>query len=276
MDEISNTKIIQAMFSFLEAVHGKKDKKAISELVHGMIDAMMEDEQGKVQTADLQHQMQWTCLDHALRSPMNGILGFTNILMEECNDPEVRWKLEQINSSAQKLMQIFINNRIYGYAIQPSEDKSKQCQKAEKTPGLSAKPAKTSPQKSRSPRKKLPNILIVEDNTVNSNLLMHHLKKRCHLFFSVSGNAAIEITRSEKIDAIFMDINLGEGMDGIQAMNVIRKQTGNESLPVIAVTGFAGEEHREKFLQAGFNDFIAKPFQRQDVIDVFAKIFKEV
>ena len=72
-----------------------------------------------------------------------------------------------------------------------------------------------------------------------------------------------------------MDINLGQGMDGTQAMHEIRQQLGNENLPVIAVTGFAGKEDRDNFLQAGFNDFIAKPFERQEVLRVLENLFKQ-
>lgn len=273
MDETSNTKIIQAMFSFLEAVHGKKDKKAVSELIHGMIDSMMQPDPGAGQSSDKDSHFQWTHLDHDLRSPINGILGFTNILLEECNDPEAKWKLEQIRDSAQKLMQIFLQNRIYGYSIQGSTLQEQTQSRVTQTPVQPSQSTKPVPVKTRLPRKKLPNVLIVEDNTVNSNLLMLHLKKRCHLFFSVSGKAALEIAKNENIDAIFMDINLGEGMDGTEAMLEIRNLTGNENLPVVAVTGFAGREDREQFLQAGFNDFIPKPFQRQDVIEVFEKLF---
>ena len=275
MDDISNKKIIQAMFSFIEAVHGNKDKMAVSGLILGMIDSLMEVDPESGKSMDNESHTQWSRLDHDLRSPMNGILGFTNILLEECNDPEAHWKLEQIRDSAQKLMQIFNGHRIYGYFQQGSADQPQALQQATQITGLPAVAAEPVTKKTRSVKKRLPNVLIVEDNTVNSNLLMLHLKKRCHLFFSVSGKAAVEVARNEKIDAIFMDINLGEGMDGTQAMQEIRKQTGNETLPVVAVTGFAGREDREGFLQAGFNDFIPKPFQRQDVIDVFEKIFPQ-
>jgi len=273
MDDISNKKIIQAMFSFIEAVHGNKDKKAVSGLILGMIDSLMEVDQDSGHIVDEESSIRWSRLDHDLRSPMNGILGFTNILLEECNDPEAHWKLEQIRDSAQKLMQIFCGHRIYGYSQEGSDNQPQELGQATETIGLPAGLIEPAIKKTRSAKKRLPNVLIVEDNTVNSNLLMLHLKKRCHLFFSVSGKAAVEVARNEKIDAIFMDINLGEGMDGTQAMNEIRKQTGNETLPVVAVTGFAGREDREGFLKAGFNDFIPKPFQRQDVINIFEKIF---
>lgn len=275
MDELSRKKIIQAMLSFLEAVHGKKDKEAISDLIMEMLDFILEFEPGADQTGNDEIPAKWNRLDHDLRSPMNGILGFTNILLEECNDPDAKWKLEQISNSAEKLMQIFIKNRIYGYSCQSLTDQAETPQKPVETkymPEVIFKPLKT---KTRAPKIRLPNVLIVEDNSVNSNLLMMHLKKRCHLFFSVSGKAAIEVARNEKIDAIFMDINLGEGMDGTQAMKEIRMQVGNEHLPVIAVTGFAGREDREFFLQAGFNDFIPKPFQRKDVIEVFERLFPQ-
>ncbi|MEI7490878.1 MAG: response regulator [Bacteroidota bacterium] len=272
MDTNTNAKVIQAVFSFLEAVNGKKDVIATSELVRGMIDELMKADESAAEAITLP----WSRLDHDLRSPMNGILGFTEILLDEITDPDLKWKVEQIRVSAEKLMQLLDKGNIYCIKM-PSDEHSSKLSRPETTLEKPAAVPTRIPEKkkAKSAGKKLPNVLIVEDNMVNSNLLQQYIKKYCHLFFSQTGQAAVEVAKREKLDAIFMDINLGKGMDGTQAMIEIRKQAGNENLPVIAVTGFAAREDREKFLEAGFDEFIAKPFERKDIASVIEALFKQ-
>jgi CheY-like chemotaxis protein len=273
MDKHDPKQIIQAIFGFLEVVNGKKDTTAISEQIRGMLEELIASEV-KSENDVRNVPLPWTRLDNVLRTPMNGILGFTKILLEELTDPDLRWKAEQIHESARKLMLSVEDSSIYRFRLSPESELSTDGKK-EVAP---AKPTLRTDipvrKKAKSSGRKLPNVLIVEDNTVNSNLLMHHIKKFCNVFFSQTGNAAVEVTKREKIDAIFMDINLGQGMDGTQAMQEIRKQTGNENLPVVAVTGFAAKEERDKFLKAGFNDFIAKPFERQELMNIFDELFR--
>ncbi|MCX6286054.1 MAG: response regulator [Bacteroidetes bacterium] len=274
MDTNSNAKIIQAVFGFLEAVNGKRDTMAISALIRGMIDELLLAGVKFEEAGDQSDPLPWSRLDHDLRSPMNGILGFTEILLEELTDPELKWKAEQIHVSALRLMQLLDNSSVYRFSIPPTEDSSKTSRPEEPSDALAPHEIPVR-KKAKSAGKKLPNVLIVEDNMVNSNLLQHHIRKYCHIFFSQTGNAAIEVAKREKIDAIFMDINLGQGIDGTQAMLEIRKQIGNENIPVVAVTGFAGREDRHKFLKAGFDEFIAKPFERQEVISIIESLFKQ-
>lgn len=271
----SNEKIIQAVLNFLEAVQGSKDNKAVSDLVRGMIDKLVFESQGAAVEQDQKAAAIWSNIDHDLRSPMCGILGFTEILLEEISDPDLKWKAGQIKISAQRIMDILSNSKIYRYEI-PQETETPKSAPAQvaSLPAIfkTEEPAR---KKARSAGRKLPNVLIVEDNMVNSNLLMQHLKKHCHLFFSQTGKAAIDLALNEKIEAIFMDINLGEGMDGVQAMVEIRKQTGNENLPIIAITGYAGKSDKEKFLLAGFTDFVAKPFEKRDVVCIIENLFRQ-
>jgi len=273
MDKHDPKQIIQAIFGFLEVVNGKKDTTAISEQIRGMLEELIASEV-KSENDVRNVPLPWTRLDNVLRTPMNGILGFTKILLEELTDPDLRWKAEQIHESARKLMLSVEDSSIYRFRLSPESelptDGKKEVAPAKPTLRTDIPVRK----KAKSSGRKLPNVLIVEDNTVNSNLLMHHIKKFCNVFFSQTGNAAVEVTKREKIDAIFMDINLGQGMDGTQAMQEIRKQTGNENLPVVAVTGFAAKEERDKFLKAGFNDFIAKPFERQELMNIFDELFR--
>ena len=113
------------------------------------------------------------------------------------------------------------------------------------------------------------NILVVEDNVVNLKLLMFYLKDKCNVFTALDAKTAIRMTYQRKFDVILMDINLGPGMDGIQAMLEIRKQPEYQGVPIIAVTGYASIGDRDRLINIGFSGYLSKPFDRELVLSVF-------
>jgi PAS domain S-box-containing protein len=107
-------------------------------------------------------------------------------------------------------------------------------------------------------------ILIVEDD-LNSFKFLTALLKKTHveIIHATSGIRAIEICKNnEKIDLIIMDIQLPE-MDGIEATKIIRKTL---RIPVIAQTAFAMAGDKERLQQAGFDDYISKPIDIQQLL----------
>ncbi len=117
-------------------------------------------------------------------------------------------------------------------------------------------------------QKKLPSVLIVEDNENNVELMEMFLKDNYHIAKAYDGKSAVHLANKEHFDIILMDINLGSGIDGVEALNQIRKSGSNDNTPVIAVTGYSNVEDKWKFLSAGFSSFVPKPFTRQDLISV--------
>lgn len=120
--------------------------------------------------------------------------------------------------------------------------------------------------------KEMPDVLLVEDNAINLQLLMVYLKDYCNIYSAIDGKSAMEMTRNQKFDAILMDINLGPGIDGIQAMLEIRKRLDYRYIPIIAVTGYASIGDRERLIATGFTEYLLKPFKKDNVIDIFSTI----
>ena len=121
--------------------------------------------------------------------------------------------------------------------------------------------------------KKLPDVLIVEDNLVNIQLLMIYIRRYCNIYTTLDAKSAIELTRERKFDAILMDINLGPGMDGIQAMLEIRKRPEYRDTPILAVTGYASIGDHERFTNIGFNGYIPKPFDKATIAATMTELF---
>jgi CheY-like chemotaxis protein len=65
-------------------------------------------------------------------------------------------------------------------------------------------------------------------------------------------------------DLILLDV-LMPYMDGIEVVTQLRKDSSTKAIPVIAVTALALKEDRERLLQAGFNDYIIKPYMIEDI-----------
>ena len=110
-------------------------------------------------------------------------------------------------------------------------------------------------------------VLIVDDNVVNRKVARGFLKSYAFdLDEAKSGPEAIELVRQNRYDIIFMD-HMMPMMDGIEAAAIIRRDCGeNGTFPaMIALTANAMEGMREKFLDCGFQDFIAKPLDRKDL-----------
>jgi len=114
-----------------------------------------------------------------------------------------------------------------------------------------------------------PRLAVVEDNADNRLLLQALLGDRYELVEYDNGTSALEGIASARPDLVLLDISL-PGMDGNEILQRIRKDAALRGLPVIALTAHAMSGDREKFLAAGFNDYITKPIV--DETQLFAAI----
>jgi len=115
-------------------------------------------------------------------------------------------------------------------------------------------------------------ILLAEDNLLNQKLVRFMMTKGGYGLEVVNnGKEAVETfsAHPEKFQLIFMDINMPE-MDGREATRILREK-GFAKIPIIAMTAHALKEDREKCIEAGMNDYIAKPIKRDIVFKIVNK-----
>ena len=106
-------------------------------------------------------------------------------------------------------------------------------------------------------------VLVVDDNIINLKVAVGLMRPYHMQVLTVdSGQAAISMLRSKDIDIVFMDHMMPE-MDGIEATKAIRSMEGSyyKNLPIIALTANAVNGVRDMYIEAGLNDFIAKPIE---------------
>ena len=101
-------------------------------------------------------------------------------------------------------------------------------------------------------------IAVVEDNADNRLLLHAFLADKYKIVEYETGVLALDGFRAALPDLVLLDVSL-PGMDGLAVLGHIRADAKLQRLPVIALTAHAMHGDRERFLKAGFNDYVSKP-----------------
>ena len=110
-----------------------------------------------------------------------------------------------------------------------------------------------------------PRIGVVEDNPDNRFLVQALLEDLYDLSEYETGAAALEGLVQDNPDLVLLDISLPD-MDGADVLRWIRDQEELRDLPVVALTAHAMAGDREKFLAAGFNDYVTKPILDESIL----------
>lgn len=110
-------------------------------------------------------------------------------------------------------------------------------------------------------------ILLAEDNEMMLRTISNYLQaKKYAVIVARNGNEAIAQTLEEKPDLILMDIQMPV-CDGLEAIKCIRANKALNSIPIIALTALAMPGDRERCLQAGANDYLAKPVRLKRLVE---------
>ncbi len=121
------------------------------------------------------------------------------------------------------------------------------------------------------------NILLVEDNELNRVVATRYLEKWAVVYdIAENGIFAVEQACSKNYDVILMDIQMPQ-MDGYHATKLIRTldNSNNKLTPIIALTAHAVTGEKEKCINAGMNDYLAKPFKPNDLLWKITSAIKE-
>lgn len=104
-----------------------------------------------------------------------------------------------------------------------------------------------------------PTVLIVDDYPENLRLLYFYLRGEYDVVTAASAEEALALVAERPVDLVVMDINLKDGMNGIEATERLRMLDGHAHVPVLAISAYAYPDDRQRFLSAGFDDYIPKP-----------------
>ena len=113
-----------------------------------------------------------------------------------------------------------------------------------------------------------PLILVAEDEDSNFELVKIVLSKRYRLLRAHNGIEAVTYCEEERPNLVLMDIRMPD-MNGLDATRIIKEV--NQSLPIIALSAYAFDENIREAKEAGCDEFMAKPFRVEDLIDMVEK-----
>jgi signal transduction histidine kinase/CheY-like chemotaxis protein len=118
--------------------------------------------------------------------------------------------------------------------------------------------------------------LVVDDTRLNRMIVEQMLlKEGADSTLAVDGQQAIQYIKADpkRFDAVLMDIQMPV-MDGLTATRTVRKELGLHDLPVIALTAGVLPEQRREAEEAGCNDFVAKPVDREELVATLIRCFR--
>ena len=111
-------------------------------------------------------------------------------------------------------------------------------------------------------------VLVVEDNEKNMKLVRDVLTaKGFTTLEATTGAQAVELAREHAPQLVLMDIRLPD-IDGVEVLGRLRADERTASIPVLALTAQAMEGDRERFRAAGFDDYLAKPVDIVQLVDI--------
>jgi CheY-like chemotaxis protein len=115
-------------------------------------------------------------------------------------------------------------------------------------------------------------VLLVDDEAMTQFYVKRLLEKQgVEVSVAENGEQALVMLTEANFDCVLMDVQM-PAMDGVEATNKIRSSNiGHKDIPIIAMTAYAMSGDREKFLDAGMDDYISKPVDKDELFDSIRK-----
>jgi len=187
-----------------------------------------------------------SALGHDLRTPMTVVIGASELLLEGTLDPEQRLAAENVHRSGQQLLSV-IDQML---ADVTEHSKSLPPPRAMTPVGFRL-----------GAEQEVHRVLLAEDNEFNRMLIERVLcTLKCEVDLVSTGREAVRKFHQNQYDLVLMDCHMPD-LDGLEATRQIRAVEGpNRRVPILAVTAGTVPGVRQACLQAGMDDFLAKPF----------------
>lgn len=108
-------------------------------------------------------------------------------------------------------------------------------------------------------------ILLAEDHDANRAVIKRRLERRGYVVVEATdGAAAVALSQTSSPDCVLMDLSMPV-MSGMEALQRIRADAATAAIPAIALTAHAQEAMREKCFDIGFNAFLTKPIDFEEL-----------
>src|SRR5581483_8989013 len=201
-------------------------------------------------------------LQYQLRTPIDAVLGYCELLLEETNErgeTEVVADLEKIRTAADNFVvaiNVIVNFMLIGEARVDFDEKAAAAgtmveQAVKSIRALDANEPTADEHGT---------ILIVDDNPINRDILMHRLTRQGHIVHAAeNGRAALDLVNANKFDLILLDI-LMPIMNGFEVLQTLKADPATRDIPVIMISALDELDSVVHCIELGAEDYLPKPF----------------
>ena len=117
-------------------------------------------------------------------------------------------------------------------------------------------------------------LLVVEDNPTMRLLMKHVLKTAYEVETASCVDEALRMAQERGFDGLLLDIQLGEPRTGIDLLQMLRQMPAYREVPAVACTASRGPGDRERILEAGFDEYVEKPFSITQLHEALARVLR--
>lgn len=185
-------------------------------------------------------------LRHRLRTPINQVLGYCELMLEEAEDvADTPWEnaLRAIHAEARALPGMI--DELIEQAHAPPTPRYR---------------SRTNPETAAERRARTSAVLVVDDNATNRDMLSRRLERDGHFVFeATNGEQALETARSVAVDLVLLDIMMPI-MDGYTTLAAFKADERLRHVPIIMLTSLDEPESISRCIELGAEDHLPKPF----------------
>ena len=244
---------------FLEDLHKIRDA---GRTLLGMVDDLFDPRAIAEGTLDLANV--GSHLRHDLRTPLNHVIGYSEMLVEEAEDggrEQLAADLGRIRESGMRVLQMIDDVLARAAGGEPqvaSADPQTQGLSdvaAHVVEDLEAFGTAVTEEEETQGR-----VLVVDDNEINRDMLARRVRNQGHeVATAAGGEAALEILRADPFDAVLLDIIM-PGMNGYEVLHRMKADETLRDIPVIMISALDGVESAVRCIEMGAEDYLPKPF----------------
>jgi sigma-B regulation protein RsbU (phosphoserine phosphatase) len=203
-------------------------------------------------------------LYHELRTPVNHIIGYSDLLIEQAEDPATQAAipdLRKIRDAASHwlaLMEAYLIEPILSSQAAGDESGGAPAQSVALNLGFSFKVPQ--PKSARALFKDEGAILVVDDDESSREMLARRLRRSGYTVSAVAnGVQALALVRRQKFDLVLLDMIM-PGLDGFQVLAKFKGEPALREIPIIMLSALDEENGIARSIEMGAEDYLAKPF----------------
>ncbi len=206
-------------------------------------------------------------LRHTLRTPLNHIIGYSELLLEEAKErglEDMMADLRNIHTAGKELLALI--NDLFDPAAVDADPSAPAIETVAASAGERSDNAASARQPVGAGETPHAHLLVVDDNENNRDIVSRLLEREGYeVSTAENGAQALERIKTQPPDLVLLDVMMPV-MDGIEACKRLKDDPDTRLIPIVIMTALGQVEDRVRAIQAGADDFLTKPVNRDELL----------